>query len=1815
MKQKLLISAAMSLVFESALQGATAAVEEPYSEAAVAGAGSVEPYMLHQNLERAIEFAGLRVMAEDAVEDVTLGGTYVHLRNSVFQSFNTLSLVALRQDDEGRAMVMDDAVALRSRSIHLVSALDGAALSLQGLLETVDGDLVIEARGDVMLPAIAVQGNMSIVTTGRIIFQQAALVSGHCTLLGQSIVTEAPVSLLGEGHWTAEEDVRLTADLTSEVGVTLNAQQQIVISGRLGAENLVLHAPAIQTTETSQVTVRRDVAVTARDVTFSGELAVNTSHFEAGHLVLDGHVNINELNVEAVHSIITQPSADVTIARWIDRPIPPEDAPAPTETPEFLLENNGRLRVRRSMDLTRTFHQRGDAVFEGGLDIAAHVVNEGALECAGGIALLPKQSTLINRGTIRTSRMLAEPAGGILAFKNTGAIELQNDSTITATSIVLEGDILTNGDLKLYGLGETIRQNSGNLTVRRTLQLTGQSVLLGGSLNVGADLDARITRRLAFAGTENTFSIGRDFIFRGREDMFCMLSHSAPIRIGRNLIVDVPAYYMLSDLEAMGRVDGGYRCLSLADIETANLVQRGKLVVAGNVALSVKRTADVDGLIKADGISEVGIEGTLRGDLSIEAFESRLKAGEADARIHVTAECSTATFGRLANREDAYKVEGGTEHSIHVESGTSAGVGYSGTGNMRLVVDGEYKGALGVATTGLFEVTHTGTGRLDGIKAGKAIVHAKSYPVHDFDSIDAVHVCLDLADDVDLRRDIHIASNRLLELTANNLGNHANIRGNFVAHTKRDLVNHGLIKGETVVLKVGGTFFEGTGTVHGTRKEVIDAGHFKLTRSAVMEQYEETRTDFRLGCTGSKATVQRRTIVRDSGAYECREVTDRHDVTWVARDGDLDVRSMGFNLTGHLHLEATQGVVRADAQRYETGGGHDRYIFEDVVGEDTRERIIDIERDRVPHYSRTSIRAGGGASIIAGRRIEADGIDADVKGALHVEAEEVRMRTLAESYVSRRWSRSTGFLGWGRESGVDYDVAVAQPALRASGGVVIKGGRFENTGVVLDGGAGNATIHMRESVHLDAATVDVPFEQARSTWWGAGETRVRGHEEMSLVFSAQSQAKVRIISEHGTLTGEALMIEAKQGQELFGPKGVSFTTEAPSAIVIDDESQSGWQFRLFGADFSLAPERLSEESLRPSAKAVRDNPTVRRVAEGWRETTLDQSGVHAAALEASPVNLLSFGIGYRSGHYASEVRQGHGARILGGGHLYIGTEGGAPVDIVADRVDASATTFDTPSVTWRGTTTRSFRSEMEKGWTFNARTLGVGADLAGEALEETRLRHTEGQASLGDTHFVRDQTQMTTVGATVGMGTTSGGIVDLHGGHAVDQHTSMRGRGYGGLGLDLGLILCDHVAVQGTAEGSLVEQADSSVHVEHPHAGIREHSATPLVPLHDRSFVSAQLSAFGIAMQYVFGSGKDDLMRLLKCFNELTPDQKLTLRRAHNPVDTFLEYAAPHLRLRTQLPENVRCKLLDALNFAAAVEDEDPKERPKIPDSFYMETFGGRRGDGDLATLLHDNETFRYQAALLSELAYNNHRGQFQSGVTETTGDERVDLSEVASALERSSIRWELDRPFMFRDISGGITATYTSDFGSVKVVAFMGTNHWSEWSGYTLESANQLIPASTIDPLIVEGHVNTNFVANYQMSGWSLPVRVDTHYVFTGHSRGGAVADIAALHLGVRFSCFDRIGALTFGQPAVFSQGLAEWVDRQMESRNVKVVIEGDFIPHILGWEAQPVRGSADVLSVPFRSAGIVQTYPRQGGVFNHNITHYLNALQGCAL
>ena len=125
----------------------------------------------------------------------------------------------------------------------------------------------------------------------------------------------------------------------------------------------------------------------------------------------------------------------------------------------------------------------------------------------------------------------------------------------------------------------------------------------------------------------------------------------------------------------------------------------------------------------------------------------------------------------------------------------------------------------------------------------------------------------------------------------------------------------------------------------------------------------------------------------------------------------------------------------------------------------------------------------------------------------------------------------------------------------------------------------------------------------------------------------------------------------------------------------------------------------------------------------------------------------------------------------------------------------------------------------------------------------------------------------------------------------------------------------------------------------------------------------------------------------------------------------------------------------------------------------------------------------------------------------------------------------------------------------TIDVAAFDGTNALKEWLICTTEKALHFKPVQDITPKAsaLEGGVNANFWVNYIRSGFKPALLPNKYTVFTGHSRGGAIANIGTFHLRMERGSFENIGIISYGEPCAFSSDVTAMMDAQLGTRSYR--------------------------------------------------------------
>lgn len=1751
-KQYLLSGVAAVGMFSSSIEGSAIDVMVPEHNME----HSYQPntgYRLYHDVENAIDYQGLRIIDndQDNLNDIVWGGSVIRLRNTLVETKTGLSLIALGKTHENASVILSDDVRLTAKTIHIVSQSEGGALNLNGVLETTGGDLVIEAKGDIVLPTLIIRGSVSIITSGKVVLPQNALVLGNFHIRAKSIETQGSVSTTGDCVWMTSESIGVGAELTSEYGITFIAGTSLDIRGMLGSLSIVAYAEEFKTYEGSHVVVRDTMGVTAQQVVMDGTADIKHWIVSTPKVEINSECSFGRWDIGNVQKLELKERASVVVGCLRDKEIPT----APGGARHFT--NRGHLRVRSNCITKRKLRLERESVtvFDGALELRSDLFNQGGL-------IIKKLSTNDN-----------------ITFTNRGVLDFIDDSSLTGYRLDLGGKITARAGLKIGAAAEGSLQQEGELTIwGKETELWGNEAQLNGKVHIKGNLHAQLNR-LSLGDPSTELHVVGDLLISASTtgSKFTYVSQQGQIQVKGNITVlpGITCYMMLGELRQITPA------FPVTSIKTNTWVQRGTVDVSTFILTG--KFGDIRGDIKAKDTISVSTD-SLIGAYSATANCVMTKSQRVDAAIHVEAKESRAEFEHMSDTFVYTVMANGGNHSAHLGSDTNANITINGANIARLEVAGVYTGNFSSQNTGTrAELYHRGEGRPNWTgDAPEVVLGVKQVDIHDFQSLaveglGAVKYGLRMDEaNIDLRRNLAVATDHLFELTVKNLINNAEIRGNVVLRTREDLDNRVVIQGGNVELRIGGTYYKRLGSVvHGRNNEIIEADEWKVERQKI---YEEA-THYTYGEGPSVLIVQ-----RETDTYQPEVVSHRHNVRHVTRKGNLDARSTVYEVTGNLHLEATLGSIEADMQQYQVGAGSTSFNIFGI-------HFLLKTNDSKPVFQQSVANAGGKLTLKAGKNINGDGfVGKGQKGVALDAGQDIKLKTVSKSYVSRRWSES-GFLWFNSESGVDYDIAYAQPKLSSSdGNVDIQAqGRVISSGLNLSAGD-SITVIGDKGVNLGAEALKVPFERQKKTLWGANATSIKGSEIIPLVFSAFAQKKVRIIAEHGEITGSAPMIYAREEVAIHAQDRIHFDG-AKAAVVIDEEVRRG--LILFGA--SMAPSRFEEENFRSYFPSLANNTAALRTPTQPRGAWCD------------PVR---DGLGYHYGKSSGERSNQSGAMIKTA-HLLIRQDNASEsVYIVVENINANQTTIDTENIQLSGRE----QQNNEVVWDIGGVVGNGGLSIGLTKKEDKSTQHIRSQAKLGATHL-KTGTTLENGAVQIYMSSTDGEEMTIVQQHAINHLLE--------LGIELEGRLLYKVDLNGnvTVFEKQEEFMDKGVFIGNPHNVVQRIECPPIQTIEGKTELSIQASLpiplaiqVGLmALSYYFCKKLNpdlkipvDVLSLGEHVSEIATDQKEKIAHAINPAKELLGVFCPTVEI--SLPKHIHSSLNRILRFGRAIENN---LRPVEPvESYYMRTRNGEEDNGDIGTLLRET-TFQKSGVILSNLAYK------------TKSKEERD--ELIGKLDRHE-GWEVggDANYFGGDRAGGIVAKYTprNANAAIQITAFMGTKvekdlggFWGEGAGYLLESNSGFVGASLLDArLLGLGGINNNFLLNYKESEWqgSGNYRVDDPHIFMGHSRGGAVAQLALLYAAVKNKKdFSKFGTLTFGAPAVFDKNLSEYVDLNMKSRTVHVALEGDVIPHVLGWENQPWYGGGIVADgEPYARTGEVIPL-RKRKLFNHGVSDYLAAYE----
>jgi len=431
-------------------------------------------------------------------------------------------------------------------------------------------------------------------------------------------------------------------------------------------------------------------------------------------------------------------------------------------------------------------------------------------------------------------------------------------------------------------------------------------------------------------------------------------------------------------------------------------------------------------------------------------------------------------------------------------------------------------------------------------------------------------------------QDLVIPSNTVLTLVVNSLNNKkASILGNIQVMARKDILNRGgKIKGDIVRLIAGGMIdIREGGDIHGYKDEHLEAEHILRDKIAITPDQPEYR--LKPSSLGQSFMEWEKIEPFKKTEHESRVISNRHNVTWIVRKGDIDLKNAGIEITGNLTLHAPAGIVDLGYETYQIQGDH----------------------DRITKFAQFVAKAGGFVDINA-RKLIMPAAHIESGTGTRLESEEtIEAESAAAKYIADRWSRSCGFLGLGHESGTKEEISYALTTLISGGEiqVVSKKGTIKNSGLATMAG-GDITFQTRDNFTLNALKVTAhTYESSQHPFSSSND---HSSQQEVFVFSALGKGKLNLISTQGKLETEGAYVQANGGR-FSGSKGIDIK---PVTIESHWESyQTGISFRILGAKIGGIPDK-SKKGPDIGTQILRSQPVVGNIKR--LSDTLDNPAEH-----------------------------------------------------------------------------------------------------------------------------------------------------------------------------------------------------------------------------------------------------------------------------------------------------------------------------------------------------------------------------------------------------------------------------------------------------------------------------------------------------------------------------------------------------------------------------------------------------------------------------
>jgi len=166
------------------------------------------------------------VQEDNDLKTLSLAGRKIHINQSFLSPSESLVLRAgehvkgwkgeeewVSEDDAPKgpsssqdSIILDANTILRSKGLFLESVDEGTAIHARGLLQSTEGDIIIQAKGNVYLDKFFAHQNLNIETTGKVFLGKQAFVGGAVNIKASEIINQG--KLIGTGNITFRGECR-----------------------------------------------------------------------------------------------------------------------------------------------------------------------------------------------------------------------------------------------------------------------------------------------------------------------------------------------------------------------------------------------------------------------------------------------------------------------------------------------------------------------------------------------------------------------------------------------------------------------------------------------------------------------------------------------------------------------------------------------------------------------------------------------------------------------------------------------------------------------------------------------------------------------------------------------------------------------------------------------------------------------------------------------------------------------------------------------------------------------------------------------------------------------------------------------------------------------------------------------------------------------------------------------------------------------------------------------------------------------------------------------------------------------------------------------------------------------------------------------------------------------------------------------------------------------------------------------------------------------------------------------------------------------